>query len=94
VQWVVWNRKFLRSRDGEDGDKSKQLFGLAPTKSQDGDLICILFGYSLPVILREAHTENDLHYELIREAYVQDMIDEEAFSEKPEFSYDDYEMTR
>lgn len=42
VQHVVWNRKFLRSEEGK-----KNLFGLAPTTAEEGDLICILFGCSV-----------------------------------------------
>ena len=46
VQSVVWERVFLKS-------KQQKLFGLGPNEARKGDLICILFGCSVPVILRE-----------------------------------------
>jgi hypothetical protein len=95
VQRVVWNRKFFRSRGGVYQDEREQLFGLAPTKSQVGDLIVILFGCSVPVILREFHARDDHYFELVGEAYVHGMMDGEAFSrEKPEYPYDEFEATR
>lgn len=93
VQRVVWNRKFFRSRGGVHEDE-EQLFGLAPTKSQVGDLIVILFGCSVPVILREFTTKGDHYFELVGEAYVHGMMDGETFSrEKPEYPYDDFDAT-
>ena len=95
VQRVVWNRKFFRSRGGEYQDEGDQLFGLAPTKSQVGDLIVILYGCSVPVLLREFKTKRDHYFELVGEAYVHGMMDGEAFSrEKPEYPYDDFDATR
>src|SRR5262249_34963342 len=47
VQDVAWNRKaFL-------GGAANELFGLAPRDTIEGDLICVLYGCSVPVILRE-----------------------------------------
>ncbi|KAL2065597.1 hypothetical protein VTL71DRAFT_3267 [Oculimacula yallundae] len=63
VQEVVWNRKFLLS-------KKLKLFGLAPTKAQAGDLICILFGCSVPVILRRMVSESETYYHFIGESYI------------------------
>jgi hypothetical protein len=51
VQNVVWNRKVFKS----DND----LFGLASRHVEAGDFICILFGCSVPVILRE-HPEGPI----------------------------------
>ncbi|OCK77574.1 HET-domain-containing protein [Lepidopterella palustris CBS 459.81] len=48
VQNVVWNRKVFKGGDGKN-----ELFGLAPRKVENGDLICILYGCSVPVVLRE-----------------------------------------
>ncbi|KAF2838113.1 hypothetical protein M501DRAFT_976223 [Patellaria atrata CBS 101060] len=45
VQAVVWNRCLMRSKE------TKQL-GLVPKYSKNNDLICILYGCSVPVILR------------------------------------------
>jgi hypothetical protein len=93
VQRVVWNRKFFRSR-GSVHEDEEQLFGLAPTKSQVGDLIVILFGCSVSVVLREFKTKGDHYFELVGEAYVHGMMDGEAFSrEKLEYPYDDFDAT-
>jgi hypothetical protein len=51
VQNVVWNRKVFR------GDND--LFGLASRHVEVGDKICILFGCSVPVILRD-HPEGPI----------------------------------
>jgi hypothetical protein len=51
VQNVVWNRKVFK---GEN-----DLFGLASRHVEVGDLVCILFGCSVPVILRE-HPEGPI----------------------------------
>jgi hypothetical protein len=54
----------------------KTLFGLAPKEAEDGDLVCILFGCTVPVILRPIE---DLGlYKLIGEAYVHGVMDGEA----------------
>ena len=61
VQAVVWDRKLFQSRGRkyrpptQTGTPrlSKKLFGLAPGKAQAGDYICILYGCSVPVVLRK-----------------------------------------
>ncbi|EHK45117.1 hypothetical protein TRIATDRAFT_318657 [Trichoderma atroviride IMI 206040] len=54
----------------------KSLFGLASKEAEDGDLVCILFGCTVPVILRLIE---DLGlYKLIGEAYVHGVMDGEA----------------
>ncbi|XMA15129.1 hypothetical protein WAI453_007920 [Rhynchosporium graminicola] len=69
VQQVVWNRKFLLS-------KSKKLFGLAPTNAQEGDSICILFGCSVPVVLRKMESETGTYYHFIGESYIHGIMTE------------------
>lgn len=93
VQEVVWNRKFFLSAGNKtETQKHKKLFGLAPMKAEEGDLICILFGCSVPVILRRHYEDGDEFYRLIWEAYVHGIMDGEALAgERPEFLYDDYE---
>jgi hypothetical protein len=89
VQQVVWNRKFLRSKGGDEEDVEKQLFGLAPTSAQEGDLICVLFGCSVPVILRKMENQDDPFYYFIGKAYIHGMMDGEAFpKELPEPPYE------
>lgn len=46
TQEVIWNRKAFRA--GEEN-----FFGLGPKEARLGDLLCILYGCSVPVILRE-----------------------------------------
>lgn len=54
----------------------KSLFGLAPKEAEEGDLVCILFGCTVPVILRPI--EDMGLYKLIGEAYVHGVMDGEA----------------
>ncbi|EMC91886.1 hypothetical protein BAUCODRAFT_39031 [Baudoinia panamericana UAMH 10762] len=49
VQSVVWDRS-LASTEGRRG--SKKLLALVPDTAKVGDLICILYGCSVPVVLR------------------------------------------
>jgi hypothetical protein len=46
VQDVVWNRKAFTA------GLNNELFGLCPKSAQEGDLLCILYGCSVPVVLR------------------------------------------
>jgi hypothetical protein len=72
VQSVIWNRKFLVS-------KAYGWMGLAPTAAQVGDVICILYGCSVPVVLRtSARTDWGRQFEFIGECYVHGMMDGEA----------------
>jgi Heterokaryon incompatibility protein (HET) len=81
VQCVVWSRRVMVA-DSEE-DNSEPLFGLAPEKAEVGDVIAILFGCSVPVILREHIRDDDsggLYYEFIGESYVHGKMDGEALS--------------
>lgn len=74
VQSIVWNRLFFRS-------DRKKLFGLGPKGTKVNDLICILFGCSVPVILRaqlDPHSLQTMHYEVVGECYIYGMMDGEA----------------
>lgn len=72
VRNVVWNRKFFltagKSRHGV-------LYGIAPPKASNNDIICILFGCSVPVVLRKV---SDDRYNFIGECYVHAMMDGES----------------
>lgn len=46
IQSVIWNRKFTCT-------KTMGLFGLVPDEAEHGDFVCILFGCSVPVVLRQ-----------------------------------------
>lgn len=79
VQSVVWMRVLIRTTIGE----SLNNLGLAPQSVMEGDLICIVYGCSVPVVLRKAFiddaTEGKYYYELIGECYIHGMMDGEAF---------------
>lgn len=60
VQSVVWGRKLIRT-EGRRG--SKQLLGLVPAEAEQGDLICILYGCSVPVVLRKLKSSRSLSRE-------------------------------
>jgi hypothetical protein len=80
VQSVVWNRKFLLSKTPSEGlSLLEELFGIAPKCAQEGDLICILFGCSVPVILRERTKESESFFEFVGDAYIHGMMEGEAF---------------
>jgi hypothetical protein len=81
VQAVIWNRKFFLA-------KTKSLFGLAPSQARHGDFICILFGCSVPVVLRENQprwvsgfseiAKPEQTFTFIGECYVHGLMDGEA----------------
>jgi hypothetical protein len=75
VQAVTWNRVFLEA-DAQNEDEEK-LFGLGPPKTEPGDFICILFGCSVPCILRK-HPHEVGTYEFIGEAFIYGKMDGEA----------------
>jgi hypothetical protein len=57
VQAVIWNRRMMRT--------GNLWLGLAPKGAQEGDLICILYGCSVPVVLRKIEkSQEDLDNEL------------------------------
>jgi hypothetical protein len=49
VQSVVWSRKFFICRESKN--RSRWLFGLGSRYIEDRDIVCILFGCSVPVVL-------------------------------------------
>jgi len=75
VQSVIWNRRIFMSVEKVDG---KGLFGLVPGGTKRGDIICILYGCSVPVILREHWTFGYQYFEVIGESFVYGMMDGEA----------------
>ena len=57
------------------------LLGLAPDGAQEGDLICIIFGCSVPVVLRKIVSDEmtgEHYYELVGDCYIHGMMDGEA----------------
>lgn len=59
VQATTWNRKFMVTE--------RDSIGLAPPEAEEGDMICMLWGCSVPVILRDLGGQK---CKLIGECYV------------------------
>jgi heterokaryon incompatibility protein (HET) len=85
VQAIVWNRKFFVFRSYRDGPDS--LFGLGPSDVREDDVVCILFGCSVPVILRPNH--DGTAHEFVGECYVHGKMDGEALAAMDENSISD-----
>lgn len=76
VQSVIWNRRFFLSA-GET--KGQSFYGFAPSTAKGEDVIYIIHGCSVPVILREHRTNDDLWYEVVGESFIYGMMDGEAY---------------
>lgn len=77
VQSVVWNRALFRTT-------ATNRFGLTSAEAQTGDMICILFGCSVPVLLRPRPVSTPTTYEFLGECYVHGIMDGEAMREERE----------
>lgn len=76
VRSVIWMRRMIVTAQ-------EHLLGIAPTNAQEGDLICIIFGCSVPVVLRKVVSDEmtgEHHYQLMGDCYVHGMMDGEAFT--------------
>ncbi len=73
VQSVTWNRKFLVSKD-------YKWIGLAPMAAKNDDVIAVLYGCSVPVVLRlcEEPGAGERYFQLVGECYVHGMMDGDA----------------
>lgn len=78
VQAVTWNRVVLKARrcEGEEGD----LVGIGPPATDLNDIVCILYGCSVPCILRgpEKTGEGEEFYRFVGEAFIYGEMDGEA----------------
>jgi hypothetical protein len=52
VQAVVWNRRLIRTTGLPGSPDALGALGLAPNEAKKGDFICIIFGCSVPLVLR------------------------------------------
>lgn len=80
VQSVVWMKRLIRT-------ERENLLGLVPDETEKKDLVCILFGCSVPVILRQEglnETTGRPYFTLIGECYVHSMMEGAAFTLKLE----------
>lgn len=75
VRDVIWNRKFFCT----EGDATENpRLGLAPSTAKRGDIVCIFYGCSVPVLIRKIKGKNE--YQFIGECYLHGMMDGEAVS--------------
>jgi hypothetical protein len=89
VRDVVWNRRTFRSDMGPDGE---HLVGLIPPNARNGDRICILYGCSVPVVLRKHECpDQELYWELVGDAYVHGIMDGEFLDKVSEYTLQDKE---
>jgi hypothetical protein len=72
------------TQEKNETTKYNKLFGLCPGRTEVGDLICILYGCSVPVILRDKAPDSPgdrKWFEVIGEAYVHGKMDGEAIAD-------------
>jgi hypothetical protein len=77
VQSVTWNRRVFASENVLSPESSWK--GLVPRHTRAGDMVCILFGASVPVVLRAHEMQSRKCWEVVGEAYVDCAMDGEAF---------------
>lgn len=78
VQAVIWNRKFLTCAKGD-------WVGLAPMAAQTGDVVTVLYGCSVPVLLRPVKEMGSLVYwNVVGECYVHGIMDGEMVRDDPQ----------
>jgi hypothetical protein len=95
VRSVVWKRKFFLTRgksETRNRAKKEPLFGLAPGNAEVNDCICIIFGCSVPVVLRRVQPGNKSLqncFKFVGECYVHGNMDGEAIPTtlKPMYPY-------
>lgn len=71
VQTVIWNRCLIRTtiNVAANGGQDPKPLGLASEKVKKGDLVCVLFGCTVPVILRRFEkTEAELRAEKMQDS--------------------------
>lgn len=64
----------------QETDSDDDLFGLCPEGAVQGDLICILYGCSVPVLLRDSDPEKNT-FKVIGETYAHGKMEGEAMEE-------------
>jgi hypothetical protein len=83
VRDVVWNRRTFQSKPLDATDR--HFVGLIPQNARVGDQICILYGCSVPVVLRKYKAlDGNFYWRLVGDAYVHGVMDGELFEQAPE----------
>ncbi|KAF8863483.1 hypothetical protein BDZ45DRAFT_101627 [Acephala macrosclerotiorum] len=75
VRDIIWNRRYVRTSKNNGGP----FFALVPSETKLGDSICILYGCSVPVVLRP-HEGRRAAWKLIGECFIYGMMDGEAMA--------------
>lgn len=79
IRDITWNRRTFRIK--RNMHIVETMVGLIPQHAKVGDQICILYGCSVPVVLRKLPTSTDKSdWQLIGEAYVHGIMDGEIMS--------------
>jgi hypothetical protein len=79
VRDIVWNRRTFCSR--ELATTGENMVGLVPPGAKIGDHICILYGCSVPVVLRKQwDNEEGQYWQLVGDVYVDGIMEGEAIS--------------
>ena len=83
IQSVVWGRRLISTR-------KNKLLGLAPAETKNSDVIAILYGCSVPVVLRQVPdpSGDEILYKLIGECYIDGMMDGQALVKKDQMNID------
>ncbi|KAK9773324.1 putative Heterokaryon incompatibility domain-containing protein [Seiridium cardinale] len=89
VKDVIWERKFARVKLRAAGNT----YGLMPAGTREADLICVLFGGSVPVVLRPQEKNGQEQFTMVGECFVYGMMEGEAVSSRSwEPPYDEAEL--
>ncbi|KAL3418152.1 hypothetical protein PVAG01_09867 [Phlyctema vagabunda] len=76
VQQVTWNRRIIRT----DKQNAQAYIGVAPQESERSDIVCILYGCSVPVVLRPL---GNFEYRFLGGCYIHGVMDGEAVESAP-----------
>lgn len=89
---TTWNR---RTFGGKRADGSEiRIAGLIPRSAEVGDLVCVLYGCSVPVVLRKRPGKShEYFWELLGEAYVHEFMDGQGISSLSSAGLKSAEMT-
>lgn len=81
MEAVIWRRRLIRTKETES-------LGLGHKDMRVGDLVCILFGCSVPIVLRaieDPQSPSKSYYHVIGECYIHGIMDGEAFDKPREY---------
>ncbi|KAK5631483.1 hypothetical protein RRF57_007197 [Xylaria bambusicola] len=100
VNDIIWERKFFSVVECSEAEMKQplvrpgeHLIGLTSGDVRPGDLVCILFGCSVPLVIspffRSKLFDTKVHGKLVDECFVYGMMDGEAFQFKSDIILED-----